>query len=210
MHSGKSLGKGKFSYCIECIDIDTRQKYALKCLKTCYKIDRIKWLTHEYQIMNELDHINVLKTFGMSEKCYHSILLELCNGTLDDYLDINEYSTSLLKEEEVIDIFKQIVEGMDHIHSRGIIHRDISLGNILMTSENIVKISDFGLAKFENEVETGKVMCGSTDYMSPEMLKGDTVTSKADIWALGVILFRLIFGNLPFHCEDKEETKKKN
>jgi len=113
-----------------------------------------------------------------------------------------------LKEEEVIAIFKQMVDGMDHIHSRGIIHRDISLGNILMTSENIVKISDFGFAKFENEVETEKVICGSNDYISPEMLKRDTVTSKCDIWALGVILFRLLFGYLPFHCEDKEDTEK--
>jgi len=99
---------------------------------------------------------------------------------------------------------------MKYIHSRGIIHRDISLDNLLIIrSEKIVKISDFGLAKREDEEEIEKVRCGSKDYISPEMIKGESVTAKCDIWALGVILFRLLFGYLPFHCESKEETEEK-
>jgi len=202
MHYDMLLGKGKFSCVYECFDVETKQRFAIKCLKDEY--DGC-FLTKEYQILKILDHKNVVKTFGMSMSSPRSILLELCKETLDYHLK----KKSSLTEEEVKVIFKQIVEGLEHIHSKNIIHRDISLGNMLVSSEDIVKISDFGLAKLENEVEPEKVICGSTDYVSPEMLKEEDVTPKCDIWALGVILFRLLYGYLPFHCQDKEETKQK-
>ncbi len=105
--------------------------------------------------------------------------------------------------ETAIDIGKQIAQGMRRAHSAGVIHRDLKPANILITSDGIVKIIDFGLAKFawSAQLTRSGTSVGTVAYMSPEQLRGEEVDARSDIWAFGVILFEMLAGKHPFRGE---------
>ena len=96
-------------------------------------------------------------------------------------------------------IIKCIGQAVQHLHSMGIAHRDIKLANVLLKKDLTIKLADFGFAKEESTEEVMmKTYCGTPITMAPEILKGKPYDKKCDIWSLGVILFQLVFGKLPF------------
>jgi len=105
-----------------------------------------------------------------------------------------------IKIEEAIDIVSQVAEGLKRAHKKGIVHRDIKPANIFITNDGIVKILDFGLAKVSSQAQitTMGTTVGTAAYMSPEQAKGEQVDSHSDIWSLGVVLFEMLTGELPF------------
>lgn len=105
-----------------------------------------------------------------------------------------------LDVREAMDIARQISEGLQRAHDRGIIHRDIKPGNIMLTEEGLAKILDFGLAKLERGADLTRTMTimGTLAYMSPEQALGEDVDSRTDIWSLGVVFFEMLTGKLPF------------
>ncbi|XP_018667633.2 serine/threonine-protein kinase PLK3 [Ciona intestinalis] len=130
------------------------------------------------------------------------ILLELCNKkSLAQYLRRKQY----LSEAEVCCIARQIVSGLSHLHDNGIIHRDLKLGNILLTDDMTVKIGDFGLATL---VEWGKkkTICGTPNFIAPEVLQRQGHGPEADVWALGCLLYTLLVGKPPFETSCLRET----
>ena len=94
-----------------------------------------------------------------------------------------------------------ICKGLQAVHQHGIIHRDLKLQNILM-KENVPKICDFGLAKKLPQNQMAESYCGTRPYFSPELLEKKSYSYKADLWALGVILYRMLFKEFPFGCHE--------
>jgi len=105
----------------------------------------------------------------------------------------------------ILDIFAQVCRAMEYIHSQGIVHRDLKPGNIMITDEEVVKIMDFGLAKLidvsVNLTQTGSIM-GTAAYMSPEQARGLEVDSRSDLYSLGIILYEVFTGRLPFEGDN--------
>lgn len=119
------------------------------------------------------------------------------NGTLFDLMA----KTRNLSEPNAHFYFQQLMSAMEFCHSRGIAHRDLKLENLLLTTENCLKVSDFGFARYfnNNENELSKTFCGSNAYICPEILKQQPYNPLlADAWSCGVILYALTTGYLPF------------
>jgi len=111
-----------------------------------------------------------------------------------------------LPYEEAVDVAVQLSRGLDKAHNQGIIHRDIKPANIMATTDGVIKIVDFGLAKLSGQVrvtKTGTTM-GTVAYMSPEQARGELVDQRTDIWAVGVVLYEMLTGNLPFAGEHEQ------
>lgn len=114
-----------------------------------------------------------------------------------------------LKEDVAKHLFKQIIEGLKYIHSKSILHRDIKLDNILLTSEGDVKICDFGVSKL---VKAGEIMteqCGTPAYIAPEVFENRGYEGYAsDIWSAGVVLYAMLYGTVPFKASNMTELQK--
>lgn len=158
---------------------------------------------NEINTMKKLDSPYCLKIFDSFEyKSWICLLLEYCNqGTLMQYIVERKP-----KEEECMKIFIQILKGFKAIHEKDCLHRDLKPENIFI-NDGIFKVADFGLAKTS---KTGQTQCGSSYYMSPEILLQQEHDHKTDLWSLGVILYFMMFRTFPFKSQNSRinEIKK--
>lgn len=163
----------------------------------------------EIRIHRSLHHPNIVgfeHFFEDSENVY--ILLELChNQTLNELLKRRKR----LVELEVQCYVMQIVAGLKYLHSHRVIHRDLKLGNLFLTDRMEEKIGDFGLAtKLEFDKEKRKTICGTPNYIAPEIISGkDGHSYEVDIWSLGVIIYTLLIGKPPFETSDVKTTYRR-
>ena len=205
------LGKGGFARCYELFDEETHKSYAVKIIKKTSLIkSRTKQkLISEIKIHKSLNHENIVKFehyFEDAENVY--ILLELCyNQTLHELIKRRKKLTELEAQYYVF----YIVKTLQYLHSLKIIHRDLKLANIFLTENMQIKLGDFGLAtQLEFDGERKRSLCGTPNYIAPEILNGKTGHSfEVDIWCIGIILYILLIGKPPFETNNALETYKR-
>ncbi len=176
---------------------------ALKILRMDFNNDEefIKRFNREAQSATSLAHTNIVSIYDVGEDGdIYYIVMEYVEGmTLKQYIQKNDP----IPIEKALDIMKQITEAISHAHHNGIIHRDIKPQNILIDHEGNVKITDFGIAialSSTNITQTNAVL-GSVHYLSPEQARGGMANKKSDIYSLGIVMFELFTGRLPFSGE---------
>ena len=208
----KTLGKGTFAKVKLAIQLPKRNKVAIKIIekRRLQEEDDIIRLKREFEMLTQFNNPNVISVSEIfeSNNAYFTVM-EFCEGgELFNYIVENK----LLSEEKAAFFYYQLINGLEYIHSLGIVHRDLKPENLLLTSDHILKIIDFGLSNYYNK-NNNKLLetpCGSPCYASPEMLSGDGYDGfKIDIWATGIILFAMLCGYLPFDHKDNDKLFKK-
>jgi polo-like kinase 1 len=207
---GKFLGKGGFARCYEMKRVDTGKIFAAKVFdkEKLSKSSSRKKLINEIKLHKKLHHFNIVNFehfFEDKENVY--ILLELCsNQTLNEMVKRRKR----LKEIEVQCYILQIIRALKYIHNHKIIHRDLKLGNLFLTSKLEIKLGDFGLAaKLEYDGQKRKTVCGTPNYIAPEVLEKKGHSYEVDIWSLGVVMYTMLFGKPPFEAADMNLTYKR-
>ncbi len=196
----EKLGEGGMGVVYKAEDQKLRRTVALKFLPsyiTKESIDNIRFL-QEAQAISALNHPNISTIHYLEEVNGQSfIVLEYIDGgTLKEKVRGKQ-----LPIDELIDYAIQISEGLSHAHQKNIIHRDLKTDNIMLTSDRRLKITDFGLAKLLGAVKvtrTGSTV-GTAAYMSPEQAQGNEVDYRSDIFSLGIVLYEMTSGALPFN-----------
>ncbi len=215
------LGRGGMGEVYLADDISLDRKVALKFLPDAFTGDpeRMARFEREAKLLASLNHPNIAAIYGLEQaEGKRFIVMELVEGeSLAQRL-----SKGLLPVEEALDICRQIAEGLEAAHEKGVIHRDLKPANVMITEGDKVKILDFGLAKAlagetqsvaasqsptitEAMTQPG-VILGTAAYMSPEQAKGKAVDKRADIWAFGCILYECLTGKRAFEGETITET----
>ena len=195
-----TLGKGGMGYVYKALDKKLKREVAFKILDSTSDGEAIKRFYLEAQAMKELDHQNIVHVFdfGQQDKQLFISMTYVQGISLAEILQ----NKSKLSFEAIEVIIKQIARGLLYAHSKGIVHRDVKPSNIMLTRDNRVYIMDFGISyiqEMEKErlTRTGMTM-GTPEYMSPEQCHGDEVTLQSDIYSMGVILYEMTCGRLPF------------
>jgi serine/threonine protein kinase/Tfp pilus assembly protein PilF len=153
-----------------------------------------------------LDHPNICTVYEINETDDGQTYISM--AYIEGQSLREKIRSGIMPIEEALDIAVQIAEGLQEAHAKGILHRDIKPGNIMLTEKGQAKITDFGLAKLEwgtDLTKTASVM-GTVAYMSPEQAKGEKVDQRTDIWSLGVVLYEMLTGTLPFLRERDQST----
>ncbi len=201
------LGKGSYSQCFKVKNTETDKYYAAKITKINKVSDIcLQFIDGEIDIHSKLNHPNIVKfidTFKLDNKMKDKLLiiiLELCEGGSLKSL----VRKKRINEKEARYYLLGILSGVQYIHNKYYIHRDIKIENILLTRDNVVKICDFGMAKYERDTQITK--CGTPNYISPEVLCGCNNTYLSDIWAIGVTLYTMIIGKPPFETTNIKTT----
>lgn len=185
------------------------KEVAIKIIdKTALNPSSLKKLFREVTIMKMLDHPNIVKLYEVidSTRTLYLVMEYASGGEVFDYL----VAHGRMKEKEARAKFRQIVSAVQYCHQKQIIHRDLKAENLLLDSEMNIKIADFG---FSNEFVPGQTLdtfCGSPPYAAPELFKGLKYEGpEVDIWSLGVILYTLVSGTLPFDGNNLKELRER-
>eukprot|EP00808_Paulinella_micropora_P020359 g25786.t1 len=202
LEDGK-LGDGAFAVVKKCVHKDTGRTFAAKIIKKNRLGDREKSVVHdEITIMRQLDHAHVVKLFDVYETEKTLILvMELMYGDLMDYFQRDENGSPFTEEEAAI-ITSRIAEALVYLQSKGITHRDLKPENLLCYNpddKTDIKLGDFGTAKHVEQKDAKMhSACGSPSYVAPEILLLKPYGPEVDIWSLGIVIYRLLSGLLPF------------
>ncbi|CAD6185708.1 unnamed protein product [Caenorhabditis auriculariae] len=203
---GRFLGKGGFAHCYELINMSNNQVFAGKIVPKTMLIKQYQRdkMAQEVQIHRALSHSNVVKLFHFFEDKYNVyITLELCNRR--SLLELHKRRKAVT-EPEARYFTHQVVTAVDYLHDLKIIHRDLKLGNLFLNDALQVKIGDFGLATTIEDDERKKTLCGTPNYIAPEVLNKDGHSFEVDIWAIGCILYTLLFAHPPFESKSLQQT----
>ena len=205
----ETIGKGAFSKVKLGINKLTGEKVAIKIIdKKKLKINsENKRIEREINIIKKLNHINIVKIVQIKEDMNNIyIIMEYIENNLFYYILNKKY----LSEQESSFYFFQLISGIDFIHSQGIVHRDLKPENILITKNKILKIIDFGLSNYFSKGKLLSTLCGSPSYTAPEVIQGNKYDGfAADVWNIGIILYTMICGHLPFEEYDNKILFKK-
>lgn len=208
---GKFLGKGGFAHCYELIDSETGTIYAGKIVPkaSLTKPHQRDKMAMEIDIHQSLSHVNIVGFHGFFEDKNHVyILLELCRRR--SLMELHKRRKALT-EPEVRYFLRQTLLGLHYLHTeKQVIHRDIKLGNVFLNDDLEVKLGDFGLAtRVEAEGERKRTLCGTPNYIAPEVLGKKGHSYEVDIWSIGCVMYTLLVGKPPFETQSLKDTYQK-
>ncbi|XP_059800678.1 NUAK family SNF1-like kinase 1 [Hypanus sabinus] len=198
----ETLGSGAYGKVKKALERVTGRTVAIKSVqmdKVQKELDRIH-IQREIEIMSSLNHPNIISIYEVFEsKDKIIIVMDYCsNGELYDY--VNKHHR--LSECEARKAFRQIVSAIHYCHKKGVVHRDLKLENILLDENFNVKLADFGLSTLYHKDHLLETYCGSPLYASPEIVNGFPYHGpEVDCWALGVLLYTLVYGTMPFDSQ---------
>ncbi|XP_069651723.1 death-associated protein kinase 2-like isoform X1 [Haliaeetus albicilla] len=209
----EKLGSGHFGVVKRCQERSTGTFYAAKFVKTrrCrgsrLGLERAQ-VEREVTILRQLDHPNIMRLHDLFvSKAEMVLILELISGgELFDFIAEKE----MLSEEEAIEFLVQILRGVEYLHAHHIAHFDLKPENIMLQEKHVpkpwIKIIDFGLAQHLEDGVTFKSLCGTPQYIAPEVINYEPLSSATDMWSIGVITYILLSGLSPFQGETDAET----
>jgi serine/threonine protein kinase len=205
---GRVIGRGAFGKVNIGLNILTGRIVAIKSFnkKNLSNEKAKKKILYETDLMRGLYHpavTKILETFETDQ--YFLIIMEyISGGNLQNFVK----KRRKLSEKTSRILFRQLIQGIKYIHSKGISHRDIKLENILLDLNNIVKICDFGVGKLTQKGQKLLDKCGTPVYMAPEIIKGDGYEGfPVDIWSAGVALYIMLSGNIPFNKDQTHDLQ---
>ncbi|XP_073727321.1 serine/threonine-protein kinase MARK2 isoform X5 [Misgurnus anguillicaudatus] len=205
----KTIGKGNFAKVKLAKHVLTGKEVAVKIIdKTQLNSSSLQKLFREVRIMKLLNHPNIVKLFEVieTEKTLYLVMEYASGGEVFDYL----VAHGRMKEKEARAKFRQIVSAVQYCHQKCIVHRDLKAENLLLDADMNIKIADFG---FSNEFILGNKLdtfCGSPPYAAPELFQGKKYDGpEVDVWSLGVILYTLVSGSLPFDGQNLKELRER-
>lgn len=200
----EEIGKGGMAYVYKARCILLNRIVAVKILRNDLDGDDefLKRFNAEAQAAASLSQSNIVSIFDVGQDDgYHYIIMEYVDGkTLKEYIT----EKGKLNYKEALSIAAQISDALTAAHAKNIIHRDIKPHNILITDDGKIKVADFGIARFGTgqTLSSGNDIIGSVHYISPEQAKGLSVDNRSDIYSLGVVLYEMLSGRLPFEGEN--------
>ena len=194
------IGCGGMAYVYKARDLKKDKFVAIKVLKReyCENETYIKRFNNEANAVKNLIHPNIVQIYDVGNVGnVHYITREYVEGiTLKDYVE----RKAIIPWEEALAIARQLLCAVEAAHAQHIIHRDIKPMNVLITKDGVVKLSDFGIAKavLGATIEATKNSVGSVHYISPEQARGGFVDERSDIYSIGVTLYEMVVGAVPF------------
>lgn len=198
------LGVGGMAYVYKAYDNIEKRWVAIKILKEelAGNSDFLRRFRNESKAIAVLSHPNIVKVYDVSfGDCIQYIVMEYIDGiTLKQYIE----QQGEIKWREALYFTVQILRALQHAHEKGIIHRDIKPQNIMLLEDGTIKVTDFGIARFsqaETQTMTDKAI-GSVHYIAPEQARGGYINDKADIYSVGVMLYEMLTGQLPFVADN--------
>lgn len=201
------LGQGGMGAVFRARKVDLDRRVALKVLPPRYNEDGpfLQRFFREARLAAQLNHPNIVGCIDTGQSHgHHYIAMEYADGpTLSDILKERGH----LPEEEVLDVARQMADALAHAHAKGLIHRDLKPGNIILLPDGTVKLCDMGLAKEvlrrdeDNRITQAGMAVGTPYYISPEQAQGlDRIDGRADLYSLGATLYHLLVGDVPFRA----------
>ncbi|CAK93859.1 unnamed protein product (macronuclear) [Paramecium tetraurelia] len=205
------LGQGSYATVRLCIEKNSKVKYAIKIydkskINDNQKMNNIK---REISILKRINHSNIIKLIYAIEdrKSINLVMEYISNQSLAVY--VKSKTKRLLPIQEGLYIFQQLANAIKYLHSKNIAHRDIKMENILLLTDNYVKLIDFGFSICIQDNQKVNVFCGTPSYMSPELVtKVPHNPLCSDIWSLGILLYRMLLGEYPFKGHNDKELYK--
>ena len=206
------LGEGGMSFVYKAIDKQLQRAVAIKTLKPVY-VEQEKFVERfkrEAQTAANLNHPNIVQIFdwGIGDEPF--FVMEYIEGSTLTSIISKKKTLSI---SDILFIGAQVSSGLQAAHSQGLVHRDIKPGNIMITPEGKVKVTDFGIVSLQNEesdiTKTGSIL-GTASYISPEQAQGKPVSKESDLYSLGTVLYELITGRPPFEGETPIATATKH
>ncbi len=200
----KKLGEGGMGVVYQAEDLKLKRIVALKFLAPSLTTDAEakRCFIDEAQAASALDHPNICTIYEIDETAEGQLFIAMAyyqGETLKEKIERGPAS-----RQEAMYLVRQLAEGLAKAHDKGIVHRDVKPANLMVTEDRVVKILDFGVAKFHHEADplSEGALIGTPAYMSPEQALGQSVDHRSDIWSVGVILFEMLTLHLPFSGND--------